>query len=343
MPLVPKKPGSAPATGSSRARPLIWVLYVAILATCGVVLASVYAPKLRDNTPQSESTMAPLPERNPEQPEAIVEENTVAEPINNVARPLKPAPEIPETPEVEQPPREVAVPDTQPAAAESQTPIPKYDPDEKFPGVVVCVDPGHPSETNPGRAVQNGVTELDMVWQVSQVLIPLLRKHELTVVSTKQEKDELVTNRRRAEICNEAGAVIFIRLHCDTQSGKPTRKGFTLYYPDGKGTKHGRTGPTDYVIKTSKPAAVAIHAGMLQVLDGILVDNGLRGESKTYIGGKQGALTGSIFAEVPAVTVEMLFLSHPDDAAFIKSQRGQQILALSLTNGVINYLRTLYD
>ena len=26
----------------------------------------------------------------------------------------------------------------------------------RFPGAVVCIDPGHPSETNSGRTVQNG-------------------------------------------------------------------------------------------------------------------------------------------------------------------------------------------
>ncbi|HEX2950650.1 MAG TPA: hypothetical protein VHV83_13970, partial [Armatimonadota bacterium] len=38
------------------------------------------------------------------------------------------------------------------------------------PHVVVCLDPGHPSEVNTGRTVQHGVMEIAINWQVSQRL-----------------------------------------------------------------------------------------------------------------------------------------------------------------------------
>jgi len=208
----------------------------------------------------------------------------------------------------------------------------------QFPGAIICVDPGHPSETNPGRAVQNGTTELDINWQVAQQLKAELKKHGITVIMTRDQKDKTVTNRERAEIANKSGAALFLRLHCDTQSGRATRRGYTLYHPDAQGAKYGVTGPPRHIITHSKDSADAIHTGMQRVLDAALPDNGIKGESKTYIGAKQGALTGSIFAQVPAVTVEMVYLSHADDAAFIKSSRGQGLMARSLCAGVVEFL-----
>jgi len=41
----------------------------------------------------------------------------------------------------------------------------------------------------------------------------------------------------------------------------------------------------------------------------VLKDGGVRGDSKTLIGSKQGALTGSIFSQVPIVTIEMVVLA----------------------------------
>src|SRR5262249_1266358 len=40
-----------------------------------------------------------------------------------------------------------------------------------------------------------------------------------------------------------------------------------------------------------------------------LRDNGVKGDEDTLIGGRQGALTGSIFSEEPTLLVEMVFLT----------------------------------
>jgi N-acetylmuramoyl-L-alanine amidase len=209
---------------------------------------------------------------------------------------------------------------------------------ELFPDVTICIDPGHPSEINSGRTIQNGVTELAMNWEVSLKLAQILEeKHHIQVIKTREDREEMTTNRRRAMIANEADAILFLRLHCDTGAGT----GFTLYYPDGQGTKEGKTGPPLDLIEESHIAAKAVHEGMTELLSGVLADNGIRGESMTYIGGRQGALTGSIFAEVPAVTVEMVFLSNRDDAAFISSEEGQELMARALSNGIVNYAKVL--
>lgn len=201
-------------------------------------------------------------------------------------------------------------------------------------GHTITIDPGHPSEGNLGTAVQNGTTEVHVAWLIALKLGPLLEHAGAWVVMTKSAEREYVTNTARAVTANVAGSSLFLRLHCDTGPGT----GFTTYYPDRQGTAHGVRGPGLRVIAASRTAAHAFHEGFARVLRGVLKDNGVRGDSRTYIGRRQGALTGSIFSQVPVVLVEMCFLSNPRDAKFVRSPRGQTWLARALLAGTVEYV-----
>src|SRR5689334_9808963 len=55
----------------------------------------------------------------------------------------------------------------------------------KFPRCTLVVDPGHPSERNPGKTVQNGTTEVHIAWEVAVKLRDLLQARGARVVMTK--------------------------------------------------------------------------------------------------------------------------------------------------------------
>ena len=170
-------------------------------------------------------------------------------------------------------------------------------------GFTVCLDPGHTSETSAGTASRDGkLTERHVNWVVAQDLKPLLEAEGARVVMTKTPENEVVTNRRRAEIANAAHANLFLRLHCDAASDS----GLATFYPDRQGRAHGHTGPSPAVIAASRRAARPFHPAVIAALGGALADRGIKGDSATGVGGKQGALTGSIFSQVPALTVEMV-------------------------------------
>ncbi len=195
----------------------------------------------------------------------------------------------------------------------------------------VCIDPGHPSEVNSGKTVQNGTTETHIDWVVAQKLRKKLSSLGYTVVLTKSSENQRVKNRDRALAANRANADIAVRLHCDASPDS----GYALYFPDRQGTAQGKTGPTSEIMKRSKAAAKLLDKGMASVLMGTLKNGGVRGDLKTRIGSKQGALTGSIFSEVPIVTIEMVVLSNKSDAAFIKTEAGQQKMADAIAAGVV--------
>jgi len=199
---------------------------------------------------------------------------------------------------------------------------------------VVCIDPGHPSETNSATIFQHGTTELEINWEIALKLRDALRSRGVEVVMTKRSRDQFVRNRTRALIANNCRADLAIHLHCDAGPGR----GYTVYYPNRQGTIEGLTGPSLQVIESSRRAAYLVHSGMSPILTGALHDRGVRGDEKTKIGRSQGALTTSCFSEVPTVTVEMCFLNNLDDNRFIQSPAGQSRLTRALSNGIATFL-----
>ena len=205
-------------------------------------------------------------------------------------------------------------------------------------GLTVCLDPGHTSETSAGTASRDGkLTERHVNWIEAVRLRALLAADGARVVMTKASEGQIVTNRHRAEIANAAHADLLLRLHCD--SNAPS--GITTYYPDRPGTRFGVTGPSRAIIARSHVAAIVFQPVVVQSLRDALPSGGVKGDSATFVGSKQGALTGSIFAQVPAITVEMCVLTNAHDYAFIRSAHGQEQMAGALLAGVMAYARSL--
>ncbi len=198
---------------------------------------------------------------------------------------------------------------------------------------IVCIDPGHPSETSSG-AKAHGLSENRLNWQVAVRLARRLNDKNILYVVTKTRENQYVTNRRRAEIANTYKAAIFIRLHCDVGSGR----GFTWYYPDRAGRKNGVTGPPPEVQRSSRAAAYVMNEAMKPILRGSLKSNPIKTDAATFVGGKQGGvLTGSIFSRVPTALIEMCFINQKSDAKFIASAKGQEKMAEALTAGILRW------
>ncbi|RYG44381.1 hypothetical protein EON79_15035 [bacterium] len=94
------------------------------------------------------------------------------------------------------------------------------------------------------------------------------------------------------------------------------------------------------MIARTGPIAKRFHAELATGLKGLLRDNGLKGDRSTYIGGKQGALTGSIFSEVPVVLIELCVLTNPKDEAFMSLPLNRDKVAAALAKAVTASLRS---
>lgn len=204
------------------------------------------------------------------------------------------------------------------------------------PQPVVCLDPGHPSEVGRGTRGRK-VTELQAVWDIAVMAKPLLEAKGIKVIMTKTSVDQMVKNKERAETANKAKANLMVRLHMDAA---PSR-GWGTYHPHQQGTVQGATGPSQSVIDRSTLAATAFHKGVFAVLKDKHPDRGLMNESKTAVGARQGALTGSIFSKVPIVLVEMATLTIKEDEVFVASESGKKLLAEAVAAGTEAALKAL--
>lgn len=189
----------------------------------------------------------------------------------------------------------------------------------------VCIDPGHPSEVGRGTAGKK-ISEMTAAWKVAKLLEQKLLKSDFKVVLTKSKESQFAKNKDRAAVANKAKADLMVRLHCDANEGG----GFAVYVPMRKGTSGGKTGPSQAIIDASTEKGKLFHAELTKHLAKHLKDNGLMGDIKTAVGAKQGALTGSIFSEVPVILVEMCCLTNAKDETFMASKAGQETMAEAL-------------
>jgi N-acetylmuramoyl-L-alanine amidase len=199
----------------------------------------------------------------------------------------------------------------------------------------VAIDPGHPSETAVGASGPGGATEIQVNWAVAQKLRAILEGGGYEVILTKLVEDELVTNRHRAEIGTLHHADVMVRLHCDAGS----HRGTATFFPDRQGERWGVMGPSPEVIAGSRTFAEAFHPAMIQALGSDWPDLGIKGDSKTGVGARQGALTGSIFSTIPVVTVEMVVITQPEGEGFIASEEGQARMARAIARGIEAYFQ----
>lgn len=196
---------------------------------------------------------------------------------------------------------------------------------------VVCIDPGHPSDYSMGTKGHRA-TEVKVNWDYALLLKTALEARNIRVVLTKSSVNQNVSNKRRAEIANENGTNLMVRLHCDGRA----QRGIAVYYPNRQGVaKDGSRGPSNQVITRSKAAAKLFHSAVKLKLTGKFPDFGLRTEQQTDVGAKQGALTGSIFSQVPVLLVEICNLSNKDDENYVLSPTGKATMTEALLSGVL--------
>ena len=202
---------------------------------------------------------------------------------------------------------------------------------------MICIDPGHSRQTV--GAAANHLQEYKVCWQMAKRLQSALEADGDTVILTKRNQDENVSNEERARIANRSHADLLIRLHCDSGGDA----GIATFYPATQGEIRGVRGPSRDVIAQSRRAAHLFHTALIRALAARslpLHDRGVRTDAQTYIGGKLGgALEGSIFSERPVLLVEMCVLDNAANARFIREPANQAALAQAMASGVQAALR----
>lgn len=201
-------------------------------------------------------------------------------------------------------------------------------------GCLIGLDPGHqahgnseqepvaPGSTQTKAKVSSGtsgvsthideyVTNLEIGLQLRDAL----EKLGAQVVMTRETHDVDISNIQRAQIMNDAGVQLCLRLHCNGSENRNVQ-GLTLY---AKATGEGA--------EESAALAQALHQPMLDATGAkdrgiILNDN----------------YTGQNWCNVPCVMVEMGFMSNPEEDELLNDPDYQQKLVDGMVQGIADYL-----
>lgn len=189
-------------------------------------------------------------------------------------------------------------------------------------GKIIVLDPGHAvldeagHIINPGaRARVFGALERDVALSVGAKLVPLLEAQGAKVYMTRTPTNpwryslrKRADNRSRAIFANALRAHAYVRLHCDWNRSKKL-KGFTIYYY--------RWG--------SRSLAKSIERSFVHHLP-THEDNNLH--RRSFV---------SSTAKMPAVLVEMGFLSNKTEGKELGTDAYQNQLAESIADGIAAY------
>ena len=193
----------------------------------------------------------------------------------------------------------------------------------------ICLDPGHTvGGTGNGNIPFFGETESEIVWVMASMLEARLAELGYEVIKTRLSPYQEMTLSERSQIANNFAADLFLSLHCDLGGFS----GYAFYVPDVPGRNEDKTGPPAGIRIRSREIAEQLDRAIQQV--GPIVSRGVKSEELTYAGGIQGALTISIYAEVPIATLELGFLDNEIDGPFLTSAAGKILWVETLAQAI---------
>ncbi|MCA9523417.1 MAG: N-acetylmuramoyl-L-alanine amidase [Myxococcales bacterium] len=213
----------------------------------------------------------------------------------------------------------------------------------------IVIDPGHGGDNLGTRSIY-GVLEKRITLRVALKLAAHLRETTRARVLLTRESDKPLSLRERIEFANRAGADVFLSLHCNSD---PKHRGtgietffLSLKASDAEALKlaHRENGAELFTLPVQESPNeiqgiltqlqhVQAHTFSFHLATAILA--ALVKETKWRNRGVKQAPFGVLrHAQMPAIVVEMGFLSHPDEAKKLLDDAVQERIAAALVRGI---------
>lgn len=234
-------------------------------------------------------------------------------------------------------PTPVATPTTKPtpSKAASPTTVPNIPKSNKL----VMIDPGHqrlgnnePEQVGPDTretkakvssgtvGVRTKKPEYVLNLEVSLLLKAELVQRGIIVTMTRETHDVDISNKQRADMANEAGAVLVVRIHADGDAAASTR-GFSVLYPSAAQT-------------AVKPIAAESKLAAGYLLEGLQKATGSKGRGLSA----RDDLSGFNWSKVPVALVEIGFMTNPEEDELMSEAAYQQKLASGIADGIAQFV-----
>lgn len=178
--------------------------------------------------------------------------------------------------------------------------------------VVVTIDPGHGGE-DPGAIGIGGLREKDIVLPIALQVATLLERQGVQVVLTRSS-DRFISLQGRVDIAQRTRSDLFVSIHANAISlNRPDVNGIETYY-----------------FSSGLRLAQTIHGSILQSVN--TRDRRVR-RARFYVLRK---------SSIPAVLVEVGFVTGAEDARNLASPIYQSQMAEAIARGILLYLQQNY-
>lgn len=173
----------------------------------------------------------------------------------------------------------------------------------------IIIDPGHGGD-DPGTIGIGGVQEKDIILPISLDVAEILRKQDIEVIMTR-DTDNFISLQGRTDMANDLDADLFVSIHANA---------INLSRPDVNGLE-------TYYYQSGRRLAEIIH---WSILNGVEIDNrGIR-RARFYV---------LRHSAMPAVLVEVGFLTGAIDSASLKDPNHRRRMAEAIANGIVQYIQ----
>lgn len=207
-------------------------------------------------------------------------------------------------------------------------------------GVIVCIDPGHQENGKPVReplgpglegstagtsGMAQGRTTLRKEYIVTMETAVKLRdeliRQGATVLMTREEPFNALSNLDRCAVANDGGAHIMLRLHCDTRENQK-KQGLSIYGPKNSDYAKAVADPNTY-----RQMGQLLLNAMKQRLGYEMTE----GTGTVHISDQ---FVGNNWAKMICFLVEMGYMSNPEEDVKMATPEYQQWLAEGMAQGV---------
>ncbi len=219
-----------------------------------------------------------------------------------------------------------------------------------YPFKTIVLDPGH-GGYDVGALGRNGLREKTVVLDVALRLRDLLERDGFHVVMTRSD-DHFISLSRRSEIANREGEGLFISIHANA-SRRRSASGFEVYRLADNADDYARSmnavdsGSLPPGIGDSvSPKTQAIvwdllytehRAGSTELAGSVcwaLKSNHIPSQNRGVKSARFAVLKGS---RMPAVLIEVGFVTHPAEAARLRTAGYRQQLAEGIRKGIVAF------
>ena len=179
--------------------------------------------------------------------------------------------------------------------------------------IVVVIDPGH-GGFDPGAVGIGGLQEKNVILPISLQVADILEQQGVSVIMTRRVDRELDLE-PRVQIAERANATLFVSIHANAISlSRPDVNGIETYHTSAEGRRFAQT----------------VHNSLMQTVGG--PDRGVR-QARFYV------LRNT---SMPAILVEVGFVTGARDAPLLRQPAYRTQLAQGIARGILQHIQQNY-